>query len=244
MIAIHLFTGGGGNLEGGFLPAPVWTVPAFSLQAVAGIAVPLFIVTMASQNIPGVAVLKSFGYTTPWAPSMLVTGAGTMLSAPFGGHAINLAALSAALAAGNEAGGDRSRRWIAAFTSGLAYLGLALFSAALVTVVSAPPPGLLEAVAGLALIGTLAASVSSALAVAEERIDRRVRHVPGCRLRAQFCGRRRCFLGAGGRPAGPLGSERTGDARPRVSPPSWAALGDETLETGRLVGVSVSKCPI
>jgi benzoate membrane transport protein len=169
-IAIHLSTGGAGNLDGGFLPAPVWTVPSFSLQAVAGIALPLFIVTMASQNIPGVAVLKSFGYTTPWAPSMLVTGAGTMLSAPFGGHAINLAALSAALAAGKEAGEDRSRRWVAAFTSGLAYVVLALFSAALVTVVSAAPPGLLEAVAGLALIGTLAASVSAALAVAEERI--------------------------------------------------------------------------
>jgi benzoate membrane transport protein len=170
VIAIQLSTGGAGKLEGGFLPAPVMTVPAFSLQAVAGIALPLFIVTMASQNIPGVAVLKSFGYTTPWTASMPVTGAGTILSAPFGGHAMNLAALSAALAAGKEAGRDKSRRWIAAFTSGLAYVVLALFSAALVTVVSAAPPGLLEAVAGLALIGTLAASVSAALAVAEERI--------------------------------------------------------------------------
>jgi len=170
VIAIQLSVTGNGALEGGLLPVLVWTPPALSLQAVAGITLPLFIVTMASQNIPGVAVLKSFGYTTPWAPSMLVTGAGTMLSAPFGGHAMNLAALSAALAAGSEAGEDRGRRWIAAFTSGLAYLVLALFSAALVTVVSAAPPGLLEAVAGLALIGTLASSVSSALAVAEERI--------------------------------------------------------------------------
>jgi benzoate membrane transport protein len=170
VIAVGLSTGGAGRLEGGFLPAPVLTVPSFSLQAVAGIALPLFIVTMASQNIPGVAVLKSFGYTTPWTASMLVTGAGTILSAPFGGHAMNLAALSAALAAGKEAGGDKERRGIAAVTSGLAYVVLALFSAALVTVVGAAPPGLLEAVAGLALIGTLAASVSSALAVAEERI--------------------------------------------------------------------------
>lgn len=139
VIAIHLATGGAGKLEGGYLPALTWTAPSFSVQAIAGIALPLFIVTMASQNIPGVAVLKSFGYTTPWAPSMLVTGAGTMLSAPFGGHAMNLAALSAALAAGSEAGADRSRRWIAAFTSGLAYLVLALFSAALVTLVSAAP---------------------------------------------------------------------------------------------------------
>ena len=135
----------------------------FTVKAAGGIALPLFIVTMASQNIPGVAVLKSFGYTTPWRPSMLVTGAGTVLGAPFGGHAINLAALSAALAAGDEAGEDRDRRWIAAPV-------LAGLSAALVTVVAAAPPGLLEAVAGLALLGTLAASVASALAEAEERI--------------------------------------------------------------------------
>ncbi|MBB6405049.1 benzoate/H(+) symporter BenE family transporter [Arthrobacter sp. AZCC_0090] len=152
------------------LPELHWTTPAFTLSAAAGIALPLFIVTMASQNIPGVAVLKSFDYTVPWRPSMLVTGAGTVLGAPFGGHAINLAALSAALAAGEEAGEDRGRRWIAAFTSGLAYLVLAAFSAALVAVVASAPPGLLEAVAGLALLGTMASAVASALAVAEERI--------------------------------------------------------------------------
>ncbi|WP_457966817.1 benzoate/H(+) symporter BenE family transporter [Arthrobacter sp. D1-29] len=169
VIGIQVAIDGPAPTQAGLLPELIWTTPAFSLQAIAGIALPLFIVTMASQNIPGVAVLKSFGYTTPWAPSMLLTGAGTMLSAPFGGHAINLAALSAALAAGPEAGQDRKKRWIAAFTSGLAYTVLALFSAALVAVVTSAPPGMLEAVAGLALIGTLAASVSSALAVPEDR---------------------------------------------------------------------------
>ena len=154
----------------GFMPALAWTTPAFSLQALAGITVPLFVVTMASQNVPGVAVLRSFGYETPWRPAMLVTGAGTVVGAPFGGHAINLAALSAALAAGPEAGADRSRRWIAGFTSGLAYLVLAAFSAALVSLVSRAPAGMLEAVAGLALLGTLASSISTALADPEERI--------------------------------------------------------------------------
>ncbi|HSU47982.1 MAG TPA: benzoate/H(+) symporter BenE family transporter [Arthrobacter sp.] len=154
----------------GLMPALAWTTPAFSPQAAAGIAVPLFVVTMASQNVPGVAVLRSFGYDTPWRPAMLVTGAGTIAAAPFGGHAINLAALSAALAAGAEAGGDRSRRWIAGFTSGLAYLVLAAFSAALVSVVSRAPAGMLEAVAGLALLGTLAAAISAALADPEDRI--------------------------------------------------------------------------
>ena len=169
VIGIQLAINGPIPAQAGLLPELAWTIPVFDLQAVAGITLPLFIVTMASQNIPGVAVLKSFGYTTPWMPAMLVTGTGTMLSAPFGGHAINLAALSAALAAGPEAGEDRSRRWIAAFTSGLAYVLLALLSTVLVAVVTAAPPGMLEAFAGLALIGTLAASVSSALAVAEER---------------------------------------------------------------------------
>lgn len=170
VIGISLAATGTGLGGGALLPTLVWTTPAFSLQAMAGIALPLFVVTMASQNVPGVAVLRSFGYETPWRPSMLVTGAGTVLGAPFGGHAINLAALSAALAAGEEAGADRSRRWLAGFTSGLAYLVLAAFSAALVTLVSAAPAGMLEAVAGLALLGTLAGSISSALADPEDRI--------------------------------------------------------------------------
>ncbi|MDQ0028833.1 benzoate/H(+) symporter BenE family transporter [Arthrobacter bambusae] len=170
VIGIYIAFNGVGIPTNRLLPELHWTTPAFTLGTVAGIALPLFIVTMASQNIPGVAVLKSFGYSVPWRQSMLLTGAGTALGAPFGGHAINLAALSAALAAGEEAGEDRGRRWIAAFTSGLAYLVLAAFSAALVTVVAAAPPGLLEAVAGLALLGTMASAIASALAVAEERI--------------------------------------------------------------------------
>lgn len=170
VIGIHIASNGVHVPANSLLPRLEWTTPAFTLEAAVGLALPLFIVTMASQNIPGVAVLKSFGYTTPWRPSMLVTGVGTIAGAPFGGHAINLAALSAALAAGEEAGKDHSRRWIAAFVSGFAYLMLAAVSAALVTLVAAAPPGLLEAVAGLALLGTLASSISSALAVAEERI--------------------------------------------------------------------------
>lgn len=170
VIGISLASGGTSLGEGEILPALEWTTPAFSLQAMAGIALPLFVVTMASQNVPGVAVLRSFGYDTPWRPAMLVTGAGTAAAAPFGAHAINLAALSAALAAGEEAGPDRHRRWVAGFTSGLAYLVLAAFSAALVTLVTAAPAGMLEAVAGLALLGTLAGAVSAALADAEDRI--------------------------------------------------------------------------
>ncbi|WP_281444895.1 benzoate/H(+) symporter BenE family transporter, partial [Paenarthrobacter nicotinovorans] len=125
VIGIHIMSSGVQIPAESLLPRLEWTTPVFSVEAAIGLALPLFVVTMASQNIPGVAVLKSFGYTTPWRPSMLVTGAGTIAGAPFGGHAINLAALSAALAAGEEAGKDHGRRWIAAFVSGLAYLVLA-----------------------------------------------------------------------------------------------------------------------
>ncbi len=170
VIGISLASGGTSLGDGELLPVLAWTRPAFSLQAMGGIALPLFVVTMASQNVPGVAVLRSFGYDTPWRPAMLVTGAGTAAAAPFGAHAVNLAALSAALAAGEEAGPDRQRRWVAGFTSGLAYLVLAAFSAALVTLVTAAPAGMLEAVAGLALLGTLAGAVSAALANPEDRI--------------------------------------------------------------------------
>src|SRR6478736_2221062 len=170
VIGIHVAAGGTALGTETLMPTLVWTTPAFTLQALVGIAVPLFVVTMASQNVPGVAVLRSFGYETPWRPAMLVTGAGTVLGAPFGGHAINLAALSAALSAGEEAGADRSRRWIAGFVSGPAYLLLAASSAALVAVVGAAPAGMLEAVAGLALLGTLASAVSAALADNEDRI--------------------------------------------------------------------------
>ncbi|WP_081709872.1 benzoate/H(+) symporter BenE family transporter [Arthrobacter sp. 35W] len=170
VIGIYLGATGASLAGAPLLPALVWTTPALSLQALAGIALPLFIVTMASQNIPGVAVLKSFGFTTPWRSSMVVTGVGTMAGAPFGGHAINLAALSAALAAGEEAGHDPKRRWIAAFSSGWAYLVLAATSAALVSLVAAAPAGLVEAVAGLALLGTMASAIAAALQDPHERI--------------------------------------------------------------------------
>ncbi|GAC70141.1 putative BenE family transporter [Gordonia soli NBRC 108243] len=146
------------------------TVPRVDLAAMIGIAGPLYIVTMASQNIPGVAVLRSFGYVAPWRAAMGVTGIGTMVAAPFGGHAINLAALSAALAAGDEAGPDRSRRWIAGVTAGIVYLLLAVFSGALVAITAAAPGHLMEAVAGLALLGTFAAAIVGALADPDTRV--------------------------------------------------------------------------
>ncbi|HXV93158.1 MAG TPA: benzoate/H(+) symporter BenE family transporter, partial [Pseudonocardia sp.] len=142
----------------------------FTLAGVIGIALPLYLVTMASQNVPGVAVMKGLGYEVPWRRSMLVTGVGTVLGAPAGGHAINLAAISAALAAGPEAGEDRSRRWIASLTAGVVLVLLGIASAAFGTLVLLAPAGVIAAVAGLALLGTLAASMQAALAEPDERM--------------------------------------------------------------------------
>ncbi|WP_225730748.1 MULTISPECIES: benzoate/H(+) symporter BenE family transporter [unclassified Nocardia] len=151
------------------MPTVELTAPQWNWQALIGVAVPLYIVTMASQNIPGVAVMGSFGYQVPWRAAMTVTGFGTLVGAPAGGHAINLAAISAALSAAPSAHPDPKRRWIAAFTAGGVYLGLALGSAALVALIAAAPAGTLETVAGLALLGTLAAALTGALRAEEHR---------------------------------------------------------------------------
>ncbi|MFD6223541.1 benzoate/H(+) symporter BenE family transporter [Nocardia asteroides] len=152
------------------VPTVELTAPQWHWQAIIGIAVPLYIVTMASQNIPGVAVMRSFDYQVPWRASMLVTGVGTIAGAAAGGHAINLAAISAALSAAPSASPDPKRRWIAAATAGGSYLILGLASAALVTLIAAAPAGTLETVAGLALLATLAAALTGALSDPEHRM--------------------------------------------------------------------------
>ncbi|EOM74902.1 benzoate transporter BenE [Rhodococcus rhodnii] len=147
------------------LTAPTWT-----WQAIVGIALPLYIVTMASQNIPGTAVMASFGYRVPWRASMLTTGAGTVLGAFAGGHAVNLAAISAALAAGPAAGRDPQQRWIAGIAAGVSYLVIGAGAAAFAAVVVAAPDGVVAAVAGVALLATLANALSAALADESDRV--------------------------------------------------------------------------
>ncbi|MEV0298207.1 benzoate/H(+) symporter BenE family transporter [Nocardia sp. NPDC050710] len=150
-------------------PSVEWTLPHWNWQAMIGVAIPLYIVTMASQNIPGTAVMRSFDYRVPWRAAMTVTGIGTILGAPAGGHAINLAAISAALSAAPAAHPNPRRRWIAAATAGVVYLLLALGSAALVTLIATAPKGTLETVAGLALLATLAAALAGALKSEQHR---------------------------------------------------------------------------
>ncbi len=157
----------------GVLPPPgtalVFTMPVPSWSAAIGLAVPLWLVTMASQNIPGVAVLGSFGYQAPWRSALTLTGLGTIVGAPFGGHAINYAAISAALAASPDAGEDPAKRWRAAVVAGAGYLVFGGITATITALVFAGPPGLLQAAAGVALLGTLGASLAGSMAEADGR---------------------------------------------------------------------------
>ena len=148
----------------GLLPAPVLTAPAFEPGVLIGLALPLFVVTMASQNVTGMTVLATYGYR-PRLPRILAgTGAATVAAAPFGGHALNLAAISAALTAGPEGGADPARRWIAAVAAGISYLVLGLGAGLIAAFAAAAPPGLIVAVAGLALLGALGGALAAAAA--------------------------------------------------------------------------------
>jgi benzoate membrane transport protein len=153
-----------------FVPSVTFTVPEFTLGALIGIAIPLFVVTMASQNVPGVAVMRSFGYEIPWRSSMIVTGIGSAIAAPAGGHGINLAALSAALAAAPEADPDPKRRWVAALSTGIVYLLFGAASTAFVAIVVLAPVAVIPAVVGIALLGAMTGAVTQAVAEPAERI--------------------------------------------------------------------------
>jgi benzoate membrane transport protein len=150
-------------------PDPVLIAPTFSATALIGIGLPLFLVTMASQNIPGLAVLAANGYRPEAGPLFRTTGLFSILAAPFGAHAVNLAAITAALCAGPEAGPDPSRRWWAAAAAGLGFVLFGVFAGAATAFISAAPPILIQAVAGLALLGVLGSSILGAVADSEAR---------------------------------------------------------------------------
>ena len=145
-------------------PALVVVAPEFHWAAMVGIALPLFLVTMASQNLPGLAVLRANGYAAPLGPALVATGAGSAIGTAFGGQLVNLAAITAALCAGPEAHADPKRRWVAAVVAGGGYLGFALLAGMATAFVAAAPPLLIQAVAGLALLGALAGALRAALA--------------------------------------------------------------------------------
>jgi benzoate membrane transport protein len=151
------------------LAKPIFTVPSFSFAAIVGIALPLFIVTMASQNVPGVAVIRASGYPIPISPVVGWTGVTNLLLAPFGAFALNLAAITAAICMGREAHEDASRRYVAAIAAGVFYLIVGLFGATVAALFAAFPKELILAIAGIALLGTIGNSLAAALREENER---------------------------------------------------------------------------
>jgi benzoate membrane transport protein len=157
------------GLADALLPRPELVAPVFNLAGLVGIALPLFIVTMASQNIPGIAVLKVNHYEPNPGPLFATTGAFSLLSAPFGGHAVNLAAITAAMCAGEDAHPDPKKRYWSAVNAGIFYVIFGLAAGAVTAFVSLAPPILIQAVAGLALISAFAGSALNAFKDADTR---------------------------------------------------------------------------
>ena len=151
------------------LAKPIFTTPTFSFAAVFGIALPLFIVTMASQNVPGVAVIRASGYPIPISPVVGWTGVVNLVLAPFGAFALNLAAITAAICMGREAHEDAARRYVAAMAAGVFYVLVGLFGATVAALFAAFPKELILAIAGIALLGTIGNSLAAALREEAER---------------------------------------------------------------------------
>ena len=173
LLAGLLVAGAKGQLQLGsvewVLTVPVFTAPQFSVAATIGIALPLFVVTMASQNLPGVAAQRAAGYDTPVSPVITTTGLATLLLAPFGAYALNLAAITAAICMGREAHEDPSRRWLASAAAGLFYIIVGLMGGAVVGLIAAFPKELVLAVAGLALLGTIGSGLAVAMKEESQR---------------------------------------------------------------------------
>jgi len=141
---------------------PVWTPPRFGIGALVGVALPLFLVTMASQNLPGVAAQRACGYDTPVSPVITATGVAGVLLAPFGGFALNLAAITAAICMGREAHEDPARRYTAAVSAGAFYIAMGLAGGAVVGLLGAMPRAGVVALAALALLGTIGSALGAA----------------------------------------------------------------------------------
>jgi benzoate membrane transport protein len=158
-----------GTFDGAW-PSLVFVMPEFTLDALIRIALPLYVVTMASQNLPGVAVMKANGYPLQPAPIFVLTGFASAASAFFGGITNNLAAITAAICAGPESHPDPTRRWPAPVSAGFSYLALGSLASLAAAFIAASPPLLIQAVAGLALFSSLASSLAAALADEDSRL--------------------------------------------------------------------------
>jgi benzoate membrane transport protein len=145
-----------------------WTTPQFDVPTILSLGVPLFLVTMASQNLPGFAVLRAAGYEPPVTSCLLVTGLASVVMAPFGSHAVNLAAITASLVTGPDAHPDKDKRWLVAWPYFVLYVAVGLAAALFVSVLGALPKELIITIAGLALLSPL---MGSAVAMLKEPRD-------------------------------------------------------------------------
>lgn len=151
------------------LAAPVFTMPEFSLNATLSIALPLFLITLTGQYMPGMLVLRNDGFQTSANPIVMLTGLGSLIMAPFGSHAFNIAAITAAIATGREAHEDPSKRWIAGIAAGCFYILVGVFGVTLAAVFMAFPATFITTLAGLALLGAIGGSLAGAMADARSR---------------------------------------------------------------------------
>ena len=149
---------------------PVWVTPVFSWGAVIGLGLPLFVVTMASQNLPGVAAQRAAGYDTPVSPVVGATGLASALLAPFGGYALNLAAITAALCMSPEAHAEPRRRYWASAWAGVFYIATGLAGGAVAALFGALPRELVITLAGLALLGMAFTVLGVALVVTRQPV--------------------------------------------------------------------------
>lgn len=143
---------------------PVLTMPHFSLNALLSVALPLFLVTLTGQYMPGMLVLRNDGFKTSANPIVTITGLGSLIMAPFGSHAFNLAAITAAIVTGREAHEEPARRWIGGVAAGIFYIATGIFGVTLAAVFMAFPATFITTLAGLALLGTIGNSLANALA--------------------------------------------------------------------------------
>lgn len=149
--------------------APVFTRPEFSLNGLLSVALPLFLITLTGQYMPGMLVLRNDGFKTSANPILTVTGLGSFLMAPFGSHAFNVAAITAAICTGKDASQDPSRRWIAGVAAGVFYILVGVFGVTLAAVFMALPATFITTLAGLALLGTIGSSLANAMADIKSR---------------------------------------------------------------------------
>jgi len=170
VIAVLISAGTDWLGQASIAPQLAFVTPSFDLFTVLSLGLPLFIVTMAGQNVPGFVVLSNNGYQSPARFALVGTGLGSLGAGLFGGHAINMGAITAAIMAGPESHPDPARRWIATLTNGLLYIPLGLAAGVAVALVSAAPAILITAVAGLAVLGALITSVVNALEEPAHRV--------------------------------------------------------------------------